>query len=154
LIDRGAAESAAAPKAFRQEHRVMAVKLNQRSYEYAQKLIQNRQCVLDQRSDWTDHQPSRQSEKKMIDQQGWAEFRRWHLGEDDELSEHSKSRYKFPYGDFVQVHRCAVLAAEARAGQYKYTDIELAAAHLHGMLDELMALLQSKSEERGRVSSL
>ncbi len=131
----------------------MAVKLNQRSYEYAQKLIQNRQCVLDQRSDWTDHRPSRHAEKKTIDQQSWAEFQRWHLGEDDELSEHSKSRYKFPYGDLVQVHRCAVLAAEARAGQYTYTDIELAAAHLHGMLDELMAALRSKSEARGRVSS-
>jgi hypothetical protein len=31
-----------------------------------------------------------------------------------------------------------VLAAEGRAGQNKYTDIELAAAHLHGMLDALM----------------
>jgi hypothetical protein len=30
-----------------------------------------------------------------------------------------------------------VLAAESRAGQYKYRDIELAAAHLHGMLEEL-----------------
>jgi hypothetical protein len=28
-----------------------------------------------------------------------------------------------------------VLAAESRAGQYKYADIENAAAHLHGMLD-------------------
>jgi hypothetical protein len=30
-----------------------------------------------------------------------------------------------------------VLSAESRAGQYKYTEIELAAAHLHGMLDAL-----------------
>jgi hypothetical protein len=28
-----------------------------------------------------------------------------------------------------------VLAAESRAGQRKYADIEAAAAHLHGMLD-------------------
>jgi hypothetical protein len=28
-----------------------------------------------------------------------------------------------------------VLSAEVRAGQYKYRDIEAAAAHLHGMLD-------------------
>jgi RNA polymerase sigma factor (sigma-70 family) len=39
--------------------------------------------------------------------------------------------------DFEAVHRCGVLAAESRAGQYKYSDIEVAAAHLHGMLDEL-----------------
>jgi hypothetical protein len=31
-----------------------------------------------------------------------------------------------------------VLTAESRAAQYKYQDIESAAAHLHGMLEELM----------------
>ena len=49
--------------------------------------------------------------------------------------EDSKGRYKFPYSDFTKVHRCGVLAAENRAGQYKYNDIETAAAHLHGMID-------------------
>lgn len=37
--------------------------------------------------------------------------------------------------DFANVHRCAVPSAESRAGQGKYTDVALAAAHLHGMLD-------------------
>jgi hypothetical protein len=31
--------------------------------------------------------------------------------------------------------RRGVLSAEVRAGQYKYNDIEVAAAHLRGMLD-------------------
>ncbi len=35
-----------------------------------------------------------------------------------------KLRYKFPYGDFENVHRCGVISAESRAGQYKYQDIE------------------------------
>jgi hypothetical protein len=35
-----------------------------------------------------------------------------------------------------------VLSAESRAGQYKYYDIENAAAHLHGMID---AVQQSKA---------
>jgi hypothetical protein len=34
-------------------------------------------------------------------------------------------------------HRCAVLSAESRAGQYDDTEIELAVAHLHGMLEAL-----------------
>jgi hypothetical protein len=49
----------------------------------------------------------------------------------------NKGRYKFPYGDFERVHRCAVLSAESRAGQYKHTQIENAAVHLHGMLEAL-----------------
>jgi hypothetical protein len=48
-----------------------------------------------------------------------------------------KGHYKFPYGDFKNIHRCGVLAAENRAGQYKHIDIENAAAHLHGTLDKL-----------------
>ena len=31
--------------------------------------------------------------------------------------------------------RCALLSAESRAGQYKYSDIQNAVAHLHGMLE-------------------
>jgi hypothetical protein len=104
----------------------MSVMLHQSGYDYAQKLIQNRRCVLDQRSDWTDHKPARSAENKFIVAHGFAEFGKWHLGEDDEEAEGSKRRYKFPYGDFKNVHRCAVLAAEARAERYRHTAIELA----------------------------
>jgi hypothetical protein len=45
--------------------------------------------------------------------------------------------YKFPYGDFERVHRCGVLSAESRAGQYDHEGVQQAAAHLHGMLDAL-----------------
>jgi hypothetical protein len=76
---------------------------------------------------------------------------RWHLAEDDEIAAHNKSRYKFPYGDLKNVHRCAMLSAESRAGQYKYVEIELAAAHLHGMLDELMP--EPDAKERRHVSN-
>jgi hypothetical protein len=53
----------------------------------------------------------------------------------DHLAVDSTQRYKFPYGDFTKVHRCAVLSAESRAGQYRYADIEDAAARLHRMMD-------------------
>ena len=46
-----------------------------------------------------------------------------------------RAHHNFPYGDFERVHRCGVLAAESRAGQRKYHDIELAVADLHGTLD-------------------
>jgi len=51
---------------------------------------------------------------------------------DRQAFEHSK---QFPYGDFSKVHRCGVLSAEGRAGQYQHCDIEKTVAHLHGMLD-------------------
>jgi hypothetical protein len=115
----------------------MAVTLNQRSLEFAKKLVQQKRVVVDVMDDWSEHRPSTEEENKFIAQHGYGEFAKWHLAIDDEYGEETKSRYKFPYGDFENVHRCAVIAAEVRAAQRKYTDIEVAAAHLHGMLDEL-----------------
>jgi hypothetical protein len=39
---------------------------------------------------------------------------------------------------FESIHGCGVLAADVRAGQNDYTDIQAAAAHLHGMLEARM----------------
>jgi len=38
----------------------------------------------------------------------------WHLGIDDRYPENTKQRYKFPYGDFKNVHRCGLLAAKSQ----------------------------------------
>lgn len=113
----------------------MAVKLNDSAYEYAQRLVKDGKYVLDERDDWSEHRPTAARENKFIEEHGFKEYQKWYLGEDDEEAEDTKARYKFPYGDFEKVHRCGVMAAESRAGQYKYADIEAAAAHLHGMLE-------------------
>ncbi|MEA2535312.1 MAG: hypothetical protein QOJ93_3123 [Actinomycetota bacterium] len=116
----------------------MAVRLNRTSFDHAKALVKEGEFVVDERDAWSEHQPSTEQENRYIEEHGFAAYARWHLGVDDEENEDTKARYKFPYGDFAKVHRCAVLAAESRAGQRKYSDIELATAHLHGMLDALM----------------
>ena len=67
--------------------------------------------------------------------------------------EKHRSRIKFPYGDFEDVQRRAVLATESRAGQYKYADIEMTAAYLHGMLNELQQSRPDFEMERSRASA-
>jgi hypothetical protein len=113
----------------------MAVRLNERAFEHAKDLIKAGRFVLDERDDWSEHQPTAEQENRFIEEHGWAEYARWYLGVDREEREETKGRYEFPYGDFEKVHRCGLLAAESRAGQYKHLDIELATAHLHGMLE-------------------
>ena len=115
----------------------MAVKLNDTAYQHARDLIAAGRCVIDDRDAWSEHQPSARQENEFIEQCGIAQYSRWHLGIDDAQQANRKGRYKFPYGDFHDVHRCGLLAAESRAGQRKYYDIELAVAHLHGMLEVL-----------------
>lgn len=115
----------------------MAVTLNKKAFDYAKKLVSEGKVVIDERDAWSEHQPSAQKENEFIRQHGFNEYAKWHLGIDREQDENSKRRYKFPYGDFNDVHRCGVISAESRAGQYKHFDIERAAAHLHGMIDEV-----------------
>ena len=124
----------------------MAVKLNKIAFDHAKKLVNEGHVELDERDAWGKHRPSAEEENEVIRAHGFVEYAKWHLGIDDEEDEYAKGRYKFPYGDFETVHRCAVISAESRAGQYKYQDIENAAAHLHRMLDELMP--RSKSATR------
>jgi hypothetical protein len=115
--------------------KVRTVKLNQRAFDQAKKLVHAGKLVYDDRDSWSEHQPTAAEENRFIEQHGWTEYGRWHLGVDEDARENTKGHYKFPYGDFRKVHRCGVLSAESRAGQRKYADIEAAAAHLHGLLE-------------------
>jgi hypothetical protein len=117
----------------------MGVKLNEAAFEQAKTLIRERKVVIDERDAWSEHQPNAAAENRFIERHGLQAYGRWHLGVDEEAGA-GKGRYEFPYGDFLNVHRCGVLAAESRAGQYKHDDIERACAHLHGALDLLKAL--------------
>jgi hypothetical protein len=123
----------------------MTVGLNGRAFEHAKNLIKDGKFVYDDRDAWSEHQPSAAEEDRFIEENGYREYRRWYLGVDDEEDEDNKARYKFPYGDFDKVHRCGLVAAESRAGQGRYFDIELAIAHLHGMIDALHAAGASRT---------
>ncbi len=116
----------------------MAVKLNRKGFEHAQELVKKGKVVYDERDAWSEHQPSAQNENEFIRLHGFGEYGKWHLGIDDAEPEKVKARYKFPYSDFEKVHRCGVLTAESRAGQYKHFDIEKAVVHLHGMIEEMV----------------
>jgi hypothetical protein len=127
----------------------MAVKLSERAYDHARRLIEAGQFVPDDRDRWSEDEPSPDAENAFIEAHGYDEYALWHLGVDDERPSDRKGHYKFPYGDFSRVHRCGVLAAESRAGQRRYTDIQSSAAHLHGMI-EAAAALDERSTTRQR----
>jgi hypothetical protein len=117
------------------EERIMAVHLHRSGLTHAKNLIKQGKTVRDERDSWSEHQPSAATENEFIRRHGWRDYGNWHLGVDDQEAEETKARYKFPYGDFSRVHRCAVISAESRAGQYKYLDVETAAAQLLRAID-------------------
>jgi hypothetical protein len=107
-----------------------SIELNESAFTFAVELIKEGQVVADGKGAWTKHRPSADEENEFIRVHGFAAYAKWHLGIDRRFSENSKRRYKFPYGDFKNVHRCGMLAVKARARQYGYADIENAAAEL------------------------
>jgi hypothetical protein len=113
----------------------MAVILNRRAFDHAKALISEGQFAFDERDEWSEHRPSAEEENEFLRRRSFAEYGKWYLGINDERPADTKGHYEFPYGDFEKVHRCGVLTAESRAGQYKHFDIQNAAAHLHGMID-------------------
>jgi hypothetical protein len=115
----------------------MPVKLNRTAFNHAKQLINQHKVIIDEKDAWSEHQPPTQQENEFIRLHGFHQYSNWYLGIDDARDAETKRRYRFPYGDFKKVHRCGVLSAESRAGQYKHLDVEKAAAHLHGMIDEL-----------------
>jgi hypothetical protein len=129
----------------------MAVKLNKRVYAHTKGLIQEGHFVWDERDAWSEDQRSTEKENEFIRQHGFNEYAKWHLGTNNEKAEGTKGRCAFPYGDFHNVHRCAVLSAESRSGQYNHLDVENAAAHLHEMIDEKQGKKVRKAHAGGRA---
>jgi hypothetical protein len=114
----------------------MSVKLNGRAYEHAKRLIEAGKFIDDERETWSDHHPSTQMEQEFIDKNGFAEYGKWFLAVNDEYSQDKNRHYEFPDGDFENVHRCGILAAQRRAGEDKYSEVENAAADLLAVIDK------------------
>jgi len=92
--------------------------------------------MTDKKGAWRGDQSSTTQENEFVRAYGFEEYGKWHLGLDNRHSLHSKSHYKFPFGDFKAIHRCGLLAVKARAHEYGYFEIEAAA-------DQLLVELQS-----------
>lgn len=113
----------------------MTVKLNPKAFEHAKHLIRDGKVVKDSRDDWSEHAPSTQENSKFLDKNGHAEYGKWFLGIDDEHPDDQKGHWKFPYGDFNKIHRCAVISGESRASQNDYDDIREALGDLLKRID-------------------
>jgi hypothetical protein len=74
-------------------------------------------------------------ENAFIAAHGWLAYARWHLAVDETRPRRTKAHYTLPFGDFQDVHRCALLSAGSRASQHGYRDVERAVTHLHAMLE-------------------
>ena len=110
-----------------------SLKMNENAVAFASQLILEGHLIADRKGAWREHKPSPDVENEFIRAHGFAEYAKWHLAVDERYAVNTKRRYKFPYGDFTNAHRCGLLAVKARAAEHKYHDIEDAAVRLMRM---------------------
>ena len=116
------------------------VKLNTAAYEHARGLIIAGRVIDDRKGAWRTDQPSAAARTDFIRLHGFGEYAQWHLGIDESHGEQTKARYKFLYGDFNRVHRCALLAVKSRATEYGHIEIQHAA-------EQLLQLIRSRKTQ-------
>ena len=108
-------------------------RVNDDGVKHARKLIDNGD--YDNETPWSEAAPSAEDANQEIDRDSFDEFARWHLAIDEDASEGTKGRYRFPYGDFKKVNRAALIHAKQRASQNGHEQIEKAADDLLQYLD-------------------
>jgi hypothetical protein len=114
-----------------------AISLSEEGLQFARQLIREGRVVADHKGGWAMHKPSGAVENEFIRAHGFDEYAKWHLAIDAKHSEETKAHYKFPFGDFTNVHRCGLLAVKARAHEYGYADIEAAATQLLSLIESV-----------------
>ncbi|RZK26969.1 MAG: hypothetical protein EOO63_14095 [Hymenobacter sp.] len=115
----------------------MDVSLNPQAVTYATRLIQEGNTT-NEPGNWGQHNPEPAEENAFLADHEIEEFGNWHLGLDMSKGAHTKGRYKFPCGDFKTIRRDGLVAAQKRAAQQGYADIEQAA-------DKLLLLLTQQN---------
>ncbi|MCU4182783.1 hypothetical protein K6U06_00280 [Acidiferrimicrobium sp. IK] len=109
-------------------------KVNDAAVKKARQLIADGKVDTD--TSWSDDSPSTDEQNAMVDQHGYDAFGEWHLAIDPDAGEETKSRYRFPYGDFTNVSRAGVIHAKQRASQNGHRQVAEAAADLLRRIDD------------------
>ena len=89
----------------------------------------------DDTTEWSEAAPSAAEENAERDDEGQEGYAQWHLAVDPDEGEGTKGRYRFPYGDFSQVNRAALVHAGQRAAQNDHPEIQRVARELLDQLD-------------------
>jgi hypothetical protein len=120
--------------------------VNDAAVEYARKLIDSRQYVL--QSEWNQAQPRAGDQNAFLEKHSWEEYAVWHLGLTEGAADHTKARYAFVYGDFRRLHRTGLIAVHYRAAEWRHKDVELAAHDLLQRLDGVSGYSTSRAAGR------
>lgn len=138
FIEKGVVENVGCDKKeYIMAHRIETpadLALHKQAFEFAKDLIRKGKVNCD--ANWKENEPRPAGEDEYLVQHGFKDYGKWFLATVEETSGDTKEHYEFPIGDFSQVFRSGVIAAKQRAGQFKHTQVEAAAAELLELIDK------------------
>ena len=116
-------------------------KLNSKGYDNATSLVESDDVNKD--SDWSF---SSEDGNALLGEDGddWENYAKWFLLENEDASEETKDRYKFPFGKGGKIYRSALSAIRQRASQFGYDDVFEAAGKLIEMMDKEEDVLEKE----------
>jgi len=108
-------------------------KLNSKGYDNATSLIESDDVNKD--SSWSF---SSEDGNALLGEDGddWENYAKWFLLENEDASEETKDRYKFPFGKGGKIYRSSLSAIRQRSSQFGYDDVFEAAGKLIEMIDK------------------
>jgi hypothetical protein len=110
------------------------LEINHEAFAYAKELIAQGKVNCQERN-WSENKPTPEAEDVYLLDHTFDEYSKWFLATKEEASGNTKEHYEFPIGNFDEIFRSGVIAARARAAQFKHHEIEEAAAELLDLID-------------------
>ena len=123
---------------------MVRVVVNEEAFEKAKRLIRRARYIADDRDAWSAHRPPVEVENVYLLDRGWEEYATWYLAVDRDEHHDVKQKHLFPYSDFEDVHRCALLSTESQARLYGHDEVAKAARALAEMIDERIRMQPSR----------
>ena len=105
------------------------------AFENAKELIKQGKVNCDVHT-WTVEQPTPTDEDAYLEDHNFTDYGKWFLATHKETGTDTKEHYEFPLGNFKEIYRAGVIAAKARAGEFKHYEVEKAASELLDMIDK------------------
>jgi len=112
-----------------------SLKFHRDAFEYAKELIKQGKVNCDVHV-WTVDQPTPADEDAYLVDHNYIDYGKWFLATHEGTATDTKEHYEFPIGNFKEIYRAGVIAAKARAGQFKHHEVEKAADELLEMIDK------------------
>lgn len=111
------------------------LRLNKKAFEFAKKQIQLNNVDKSNES-WDIDEPGPGYKEQYLSDHGIEQYSNWFLAINENENESSKARFEFPIGNFQEIFRNGIVAAEKRAAQYHHSEILKAAQELLMLIDK------------------